>query len=205
MPAEGGTADEPLTLLKRIPALDVESALDAMSGFEDIYIDTVKLTMRLLPERVKKMDTFITIDIEAFTVEVHGLKSVLRNIGAGALGNTASQLENAGIDKNTEYLNEHYPPFRVELLALNELLIQAVQPKKAEPTKAADKSGLVKALAEARALAEGYDRDGALEVLTPCAQCSYDEETDEAVQKIINALEAFDCEEALRIMEVVSP
>ena len=47
---------DPLTRLKSIGGLEIDSALEAMGGLEDVYLDTVKLSLRLLPERVEKMD-----------------------------------------------------------------------------------------------------------------------------------------------------
>ena len=52
---------------KNIPALNVDSALDAMSGLQDVYSDTVKLTVRLLPDRINNMDNSIDTDMKSFT------------------------------------------------------------------------------------------------------------------------------------------
>ena len=110
--ARSAEGDKPLARLKRADGLDVDSALEAMGGLEDVYLDTVKLTARLLPERVERMDRFINTDRNAFTVEVHGLKSVLKNIGAAALGSSAAQLERATIENRMSYCAECYPVFR---------------------------------------------------------------------------------------------
>jgi len=187
----------PLSRLKRVDALDVDSALEAMGGLEDVYIDAVKLTTRLLPERVEKMDCFINTDRKAFTVEVHGLKSVLKNIGAAALGNRAAQLERAAIENNLPYWHAFYPPFKAGLIELHDCLAGAVKPETTTPKEAADQSSLIQAIAEAKSAAEAFDRDAALEALAPCVDYTYDDETDELLHEIMNALEAFNCEKAL--------
>jgi HPt (histidine-containing phosphotransfer) domain-containing protein len=192
-----------LSTLKTIPALNVDSALDAMSGLQDVYLDTVKLTVRLLPERIDKMDRFIDTDMKSFNVEVHGLKSVLKNIGATALGNQASSLERAAIEDDKSYCDEHYPSFRSALTELSEQL-SAVFPKKDSQLKEnADTSELLQAISEAKIAAESFDRDSALGILSPLTDFAHGEEIDELLKEIVFALEAFDCEKALQDMGTV--
>lgn len=61
----------------------------------------------------------------------------------------------------------------------------------------ADKTTLAQVITEVKAAAEGFDRDAALEQLLPCANFTYDNETDGLINEIIYALEAFDCDGAL--------
>ena len=187
---------DPLELLKKIDGLNVDAALEAMSGLLDVYLDTVKLTVRLLPERIDRMDNYIDTDMKSFTVEVHGLKSVLKNIGAAALGNLATSLESAALENDAAYCKESYPLFKVGLLELTEHLSTALLDNSVVEKEIADKSSLVQVLAEVKTAAENYDRDSALEIVGPCANFVYDKEIDELLQEIIFALEAFDCEEA---------
>ena len=186
---------DPITSLKRLGYLDVNSALDAMSGFPDLYLDTVKLTLRLLPERIEKMDKFIESDLKAFTIEVHGLKSALKNIGAAELGNSASQLEHAALKDDKAFCEENYPGFKVGLLKL-EADLNTAFPESTEEKQIADKSALMPAIAEAKIAAENFDRDAALEIIRKHAGFSYGTKTDEALKEIIAALDAFDCEGA---------
>ncbi|MCL2224016.1 MAG: ATP-binding protein [Defluviitaleaceae bacterium] len=191
--ADTDTDDDPLATLRKIDMLDVDPALDAMSGLPDLYIDTVKLTMRLLSERVEKMDKFLPTDIKAFTIEVHGLKSSMKNIGASKLGSQAAKLERNALDGNHDYCNENYPPFKEGLLTLESLLKAALGDDGAEEKETAEVSSLLPALEEAKTAAESYDRDTAMDIITKHAAFSYDEETDKTLQEVINALEVFDC------------
>jgi CheY-like chemotaxis protein len=188
-------AQHPIDNLKKVKGLDVETALDAMSGLPDLYVDTVQLTVKLLPERIEKMDKFLTTDIKAFTIEVHGLKSALKNIGASKLGNASAKLEHSALDGDVAYCEENYPPFKVGLLELAEVL-RAALPEDNTEKEAADKSALAPAAAEAKSAAESFDRDGALDALSPHTGFSYGADVDELLEKIISALEAFDCESA---------
>jgi CheY-like chemotaxis protein len=193
-----------LSTLKTISALNVDSALEAMSGLQDVYLDTVKLTVRLLPERVDKMDRFIGNDMKSFTVEVHGLKSVLKNIGATALGNQASALERAAMENDQPYCDENYPPFRDALAELTEQLGVAFPKKDAQPKETADTSELLQVIGDAQIAAENFDRDSALRIVSPHMDFTYGEEIDELLKEIVFALEAFDCEKALGLMSGLS-
>jgi CheY-like chemotaxis protein len=193
-----GVIGEPIALFKNIKGLDADSAVEAMGGFFDVYMDTIKLTARLLPERIEKMDKYIETDMKAFTNEAHGLKSVLKNIGAAALGSDAASLERAALENNIIYCNEFYPSFRAGLSELSGNLNDALSSRETEDTKeAADVSELLSAAAEAKTAAESFDRDGALDILAPYINFTYGEETDELLKEIVFALESFDCEGAL--------
>jgi len=190
-----------ISRLKKIPGLDVESALDAMNDMEDVYVDTVKLTARLLPERIEKMDNYIESDIKSFAVEVHGLKSVLKNIGSSALGNMSAGLERAALENDIKYCFDNYPPFKSGLVELEDSLGAALKPGAGATSGSASAGAcaepLSSKLADIKAAAEEFDRDLGLEHISPYADTEPDEKTNELIQNIIFAFEAFDCEEAL--------
>jgi HPt (histidine-containing phosphotransfer) domain-containing protein len=174
-----------------------------MSGMAEVYVDTVKLTARLLPERIEKMDRFINNDIKSFAIEVHGLKSALKNIGASALGNGAAKLERAAIENDIAYCTGNYPPFRIGLTELKNSLNEAIVAEPAEVKEALDISSLAQALTEAKAAAENYDEDLALQALKPCANYTYGLETDDLLQGIIHALETFEFEKAIEMINIM--
>ena len=187
--------------LKEIPNLDVGAALAAMNDMEDMYIDTVKLTVRLLPERIEKMDRYIVSDIKSFAVEVHGLKSVLKNIGSSALGSMAAGLERAATENDIGICNEGYPLFKEGLTELEAYLNEALKPEANAGSCEADTGNFAEAILskidEIKDAAELYDRDRGLELISPYAGTKLDGETEKLLQSIIFAFEAFDCEEAL--------
>jgi len=193
-----------LLRLKEIPGLDVEPALDAMGNMKDVYLDTVKLTARLLPERIEKMDRFILSDIKLFSIEVHGLKSALKNIGQSALGNMAAGLERAALENDMEFCNVNYPPFKSGLTELEGRLSAAMKPDPGAATGADSGAGaepLSSKLSEIKAAAEEYDRDRGLELILQYAGSESDDEANELIQSIIFAFEAFDCDEAITNIE----
>jgi len=195
--------------LKKIPNLDVDRALNAVGGMEDMYIDTVKITARMLPVRIENIDRYIKDDINSFAIEIHGLKSVLTNIGANTLGIFASQLEQAAVDADISYLKNNYPDFKTGLTGLSGDLNEALKPEptgtaeSADSTEPADKSALAKIISEVKAATEEYDSLLALEIISPCISNSYGTETDDLLNKIVYSLEASDYEGTLENITVM--
>jgi len=186
-----------ISRLKHISGLDVNSALSAIGGTEDMYVDTVKITARLMPERIDNIDRYKSNDLESFKVEIHGIKSVLSNIGANVLSISAAQLERAAIDSDTSFITKNYPAFRAGLASLSEELNDALQSGSSGLMDTADKTQLMKIIFDVKAATEEYDSMLALEVLSPYIDYSYDKETDELLRKIVFSLEASDYESAL--------
>jgi HPt (histidine-containing phosphotransfer) domain-containing protein/HAMP domain-containing protein len=201
---------EIISRLKRIDCMDVDSALERMGGLQDSYEKTVKLLARLMPETISKMDTYLANgDAKNFTIEVHGIKGVLKNIGAASLGNDAANLENASIENNADYIEKNYPPFKALLeeflIRLNAALAQ--DETEATEKETIDKTALIAALNEAHESAESYDAVQAVEKLNPLLGFSYNNEADELIKQAVNSLEEFDCDGAsahiTKILEII--
>ncbi|MCL2356651.1 MAG: ATP-binding protein [Defluviitaleaceae bacterium] len=203
-PAQAAPVNEndPLTLLRKIKDMNVDSALRAMRGMTDLYLDTVKLTARLLPEKIDKMTKLLDSDMKSFTIEVHGIKSALNNIGAEKLGNSAAKLERAAKDDKKSYCDEYYPPFRDGLVSIHAALSE-VFPDDTANKETADKSVLIPAIAEAKEAAENFDRDAASEAIGKHASFSFTPEIDELLSEITAALDSFDCDGALKKLEIL--
>jgi len=185
-----------VTRLEDISSLDVDSALNAMGGMEDMYTDTVKITARMMPGRIEKLDRYVSRDLESFRIEIHGIKSVLKNIGASILSTCAARLERAAVDNDSVYINENYQAFRADLTGLSAELNEALKSESAGTRKTIDNDLLPKIISEVKAATEDYDSMLALEILSPYINFSYDTETDELLGKIVFSLEASDYESA---------
>jgi HAMP domain-containing protein/HPt (histidine-containing phosphotransfer) domain-containing protein len=194
-PAEPETV---LEKLKHIDGLDVDSALARMGGLEDAYEKTVRLLARLLPDTMAKMDSFmIDSNLKSFTIEIHGLKGVLRNIGASTLGNDAANLEKNAAAENLDFCEENYPPLRDLLAEFSKQLNNALAEDENIVKETIDADTLKIALAEAKSASEDYDATLAIEKLQPLTKFSYNSEIDELLKQVIFSLEEFDCEAAL--------
>ncbi|MDR0293474.1 MAG: hypothetical protein LBH95_04900 [Oscillospiraceae bacterium] len=184
--------------LKAINGLDADAALAAMGGKHDVYERTVRVTIRLLPKTIGKIDSCIAArDLKNFMTEIHGIKSVLRSIGAAGLGNGAAQLEKAARDNDMGYCGENYPAFKKSLLDFVERVNMALTDRTASQKKKIDKAALSAAIGGVKTAVKSYDAVQALNMVSRLSGYSYNEEIDGLLQEIIFALEEFNCEGAI--------
>jgi HPt (histidine-containing phosphotransfer) domain-containing protein len=189
--------------LENMEGFDAEAALKKMADLPELYMDTVRLSIRLIPQSIEKMDAFLAEkDLKAFTTTMHGLKSVLRNIGATMVGNNAQSLESAGHENNETYCALYYPPFRDSLNKLTESLkkafpAQTVTKMKATPTILSEYIIKIK-----KATTE-FNCNKALYVVKACTEFSYGEKIDAQLEEIIFALETFNYDDALKTISVL--
>jgi len=181
--------------LREIKSLDVDSALEAVSGLEYVFVDSVKLMSRRLPDNIKKLENSLSAgDTKAFINTVHGLISVLKGIGAFSLGNEAAKLEHAGLSEDIVFCKEFFPSFKESLFSLSTSLVTALPEKSSSVKKSGDKSSLKQILADVKNATEDFNMNLALELIAPCMDFTYDEDTDSILEKILFNLEEFDYE-----------
>ena len=185
--------------LRAVAGLEMEQALDAMGGLIDVYVSAVRLSARLMPETMAQMDACMAdADAENFAVQIHGLKSVLRNIGAFALGLRAGALETEAKDGILPV--DTYAAFRQDLGNFHAALTTALAgyPDGAgEPQGQLDEAAYKATLSAAQTAAADFDSMAALKLLRPFAAGLAE---DAALQAVIQALEVFDCEGAAQLL-----
>ena len=207
--SEQTRALSPVTRLKEISCLDVDAALNTIGNMEDIYIDTVKITAKMMPERIENIDKYLSGDIESFKIEIHGIKSVLINIGAYTLSIHATQLERAAAHNDIIYINKNYPAFHTGLIELSDALNEALQPERyntgdtAGTVGTTNKSLSPETLFEVKKAVEDFDSILALDILSPYSAFTYNSQTDELLKIIVFSLETSDYESALENLAVM--
>jgi len=196
-PEQAGAA----AALRGLDGLNVDAAIKATGGFEDVYESSVRLFIRLLPETLLRMDGYLETDMAAFAIDVHGLKGSLYSIGAAALGNRAARIEEAAKSGDTAHCEEHYPPFREALTEFLKKITGALPSPNAVEKQAGDARFLLDRLEKAVELARDFDAFEAKNAMTEAAGFTYNPEADSLIHEITDSLERFDCESALQLME----
>ncbi|MCL2052457.1 MAG: ATP-binding protein [Lachnospiraceae bacterium] len=144
-----------LAPLNAIEDFDADEALTAMGGNIEVYLNSIKITKKLLPERIEKMDAYIADhDDKSFTILAHGLKSALKNIGATALSILAAELEMMAMEDTS--FEESYAKFRAGLCHLSQRLDEIF------PEQAKEAGELKTLLNEAAEALEFFDCETAL-------------------------------------------
>jgi len=110
----------------QMPELSVETALELVSGRRDIYEKSLELTIKEIEKCDKNLNVFLSDnDMHNFSIEVHGMKSSLANIGATALSARAFELEKAADNKDAVFCASKLPSFLDDLRNLAASLTEA--------------------------------------------------------------------------------
>ena len=116
--------------IEKIQGLYVETGLDRVSGQHDNYEKSLELMVSEMGNRVDKLIRFLaSSDLRNFSIEVHGLKGSLANIGAIELAAQALNLEIASDKGNADFCAINLPPFLKELADFRAALEEAFRIK----------------------------------------------------------------------------
>ena len=93
------------------------------SGNADAYMTMLKSYHDSADEKYEDIDkTYLSGDIEDYTVKVHALKNSSRLIGAASFGDMAKKIEDAGKKSDTGYIDSHHKDLLSELKELKALI-----------------------------------------------------------------------------------
>ncbi len=198
MAAEG----EWLEQLREISGLSVDEALSSVGGVVKIYERIIRHTARLLPENIDKLDMLVETDVPLYQIEVHGIKSVLNNLGAYSLGEKAYELERLTQDGVAdESCKRIHLAFRKELSELSNALDVALNGGDGERNKPeGGRELIVKALPKIRNAIDAFDATAACEFLLMVKKFSYGEELDALLEDLERSLERYNYEGALEVI-----
>jgi CheY-like chemotaxis protein/HPt (histidine-containing phosphotransfer) domain-containing protein len=116
--------------IKQIDELSVRAGLSAVTGQRDVYEKSLKLMIKEVDKCDKNLDEFLSAgDMRGFSIEVHGMKSSLANIGATALSALARDLETAADQADASFCASNLPLFLERLKSLNFALKEAFAKK----------------------------------------------------------------------------
>ncbi|MCL2604764.1 MAG: ATP-binding protein [Defluviitaleaceae bacterium] len=190
--------------LRTLKGLDVSAALAVLGGMYEVYEDTVRLSARLMPSTVKKMDDYLAAgNLKGFAIEVHGLKGVTRSIGAAEIAATAGRLEIAALNNGKAFCNENYPAFRESIIGFIDDLDAALAKEPVAEKEPIDTETLLTKIENIKAAAESYDTIAALDIAKPLLKFSFGREGEDLLERAVFALEEFDSRGALEMLEEI--
>ncbi|MDR1933553.1 MAG: HAMP domain-containing protein [Spirochaetales bacterium] len=200
-PANVSPGNQVLQAAKGIEELNVDRGLFLIGGMEDQYVDLLRISAKVFDEGLRKMRALVSTDIPAFAIEVHGMKGALYNIGADGLGDGAKKLEFAAKGADAAYCEQAYPDFEAKLSAFARKLDSATAEDPVEKT-GGDIRALSEALPDALEACKNFDSLLALKIIGSFTRFTYEgaQYIEESLQKITEALENIDYEEALTLI-----
>ena len=170
------------------PAIDempVRQAVDA--EIAKIFCRDARGCLAVLDELLKKT-SMSGEDISAYRIHVHGMKSVLANIGEIGLSATARKLEQFAQDKNTQAIQSETPAFINSLKALVHELAEKADNQELPEDIAEDTSFLNEKLQAIVAACEDWDKDAAKNALSEIRSKTWSSQTNDLLDSISSYL-----------------
>lgn len=134
-----------------LPTVQVKLGLSYCGGKVDDYLSILKLVYESSESQLRDLKLlYEKPDLGSFTIQIHGLKGQLLNIGAKELSNDAKYLEQAGKEEDISFINANLESFVKQYRELLELLeevlkkYQLIKENVAEQVPVADLSEVVK-------------------------------------------------------------
>jgi HPt (histidine-containing phosphotransfer) domain-containing protein len=135
-------------------------------------------------------DAYTDEDIRTFVVNVHGIKSVLANIGELELSALAARLEQAGRDRDSAFMSSHTPVLLNSLREWIGKITPQEDAKDNEPNEATeeDREYLRENMLAFKAACTAYDKKAAKDVLVELGQRTWSRPIKERLDTIAEYL-----------------
>lgn len=181
--------------IPKIEGVNVEQGI-ALLGSEKLYMKILKEFYHASGRRLELIQmAFEEKNYENYTIEVHSLKSIAKQIGAGSLSEFAAQLEKAGHEGNVSFIDANTEALLADYRKLKEKLrpLFADEAAESEGEKIADKESIAACLEQLIAALEEIDSLAIEEALESFDQYTYGGEREkEYLEQIRKASEEFD-------------
>jgi HPt (histidine-containing phosphotransfer) domain-containing protein len=154
----------------------------------------------LLPERILKLKSKIDENLENYSIEIHGIKGVLLNIGAYSLSDAAKELENLSKRGDYEKCKECHAAFESEINNFLRLAEGLLESARGEKQKAENGEALEAGLPRVIRFIKDFDGAAATAQLKNLCEVSYGEEIDTLLEGAQNAVKLFNFKGALELL-----
>ncbi len=190
----------------RVENLNLTEALNRCNQDTSILYEVIKIYVASSGATLERLSVAIEgADYKNYATEVHGIKSSSKSIGANMLAEAAYQLEMAGKEENTQYIEEHHEGFPIAYRLLLKQLKEALEPQKEEVVKQPISRELLDAkLLDLRAAIGEWEAKAAAEVIVELQGYELSTELEAALLEMLEHLEMYDFDLALEKLDGVS-
>ncbi len=185
-----------------IEGLDTGAALKLL-GTEELFWKVLKDYYKVIDKKYDLIKQCVKDkEWSRYTIEVHGLKSASKQIGAGELSTMAAELEMAGNRKDEELIYEKTEPMLKKYLSYKEILMPyfVEEEKKSKGEIVISKEEFHEALKNIAEALDELDMDKAEEILDMMDAYIFDENEVLLLNKLREAAGEYDVEAAESII-----
>jgi CheY-like chemotaxis protein len=157
-----------------VEGVNLEQGLERFAHDESAYLDVIRSFVKNTPPLIERMRGVSESNLSDFTVTVHGIKGSCYGICANAVGKMAEELENAGRNGDSHFVNGHIAPFFDALSKLLLNLAELLQQTESESDKTLLKEPDANMLAELGEACGHYNMDRIDEILSELDKNKYE-------------------------------
>jgi len=185
----------------QITGLDVQSAMKLL-GREELFWSVLKEYYRVIEKKYALIKEYEQNEQwKNYTVEVHGLKSASRQVGANLLAEEAEQMEEAGNREDAALIHKTTPGMLERYIKYKDILKPYFTKKNTEQGgRQVDIKKLKEFFARMETALDNLDTDDMEEVICDMEKYSYSKEDKEYFEKLKNAVEDIDTEQCEEIL-----
>lgn len=179
-----------------IPKLDVLSALK-LAGNEHLFWQILREYAKSIPKKAKLLQQHLDAkNWKNYTIEAHALKSFSRQVGATELADLAAQMEQAGNQKNIEFIRANHGRMLEKYQEYEAILSEYLEsPDKAIRIKEDfDKGKLLELLDSMKEAIDNLDMDVMDDIVGQMEKMALPKEHEKCFSMVKNAVEDLDVE-----------
>lgn len=190
--------------LSNIPEMNFDNGLFLCGNDFDIYLSVVEIYVKSSGQIIERINAALaTNDLQNYGIEVHGVKSSSRNIGAEALGELAYALEMESKAGNAAFVKEKHEEFMDAYTALLEKLSNALlvnNDDSAEELIEISQDEFVELLNGCIEALDSFDVNKASELIGKLSVGAFDDETRRKIKDAKTSVDLFDFDIATEIL-----
>lgn len=192
---------EESTIKDELQGVDMALGMKLCGGRREDYIEVLTMLVESSEEQVRKVQDYVE-DGELFnyTIQIHGMKGQLYNIGANALADLAKELELAGKKEQVAYIQEQLPIFIKEYHQFIESLKQYLQ-KQGIEFRNEGEAEMIPFFEKIKKQVEDFDFAGADETVEKAIALATKENDQVLLEKIKAYLADIDADAILSLLE----
>ena len=189
------------TVFSKVSGLSLESGLMLCDNDIEILLEVIKVYVKSAKAIFKRIEeAYTTKNFHNYAIEVHGVKSASKNIGANLLSEEARKLEMESKAENETYVFTHHEQFFEDYHKMIEELAEALRfvvPKEEKNLKAISKDDFMNKLAAAEEALENWNTKEGMDFVNELLGCELKEDIRELLEDILENIELFDFDVAV--------
>lgn len=180
-----------------IADLDTETAIK-MLGSQKLYMKVLNGYYKAIDKQYNRLKSLEESgDLANYTIEVHSLKSLSKQIGAFELAKMAEELEKAGREQKSSFIRKNNGKMLKKYLSYKEVFkpLFPDEEKKTVTKPSAEKDRLAQIFVRMNEAKDNLDMDGMEEALNDLNKYSYPPQEEELLRNLSEAVSVLDVDE----------